>query len=228
MLFLLGILAVTGVKLKDFEAMPDDKAEDEESRLMKEWETHMKDFVPADMMTFDLPARSEEEFFETIDVIPSKVRGAWFIASGEKPDVELTIKDPFGESLIHQKNKKEDIFYFDAKSKGTFSFKFKNNKMLRNHVITFALHCGNSTEELLLSEHLSPLEEEIMGVQKSVKDFQVDQQFAALRQESHYKTLSGANSNVLWMSLVECIGVVGVTAWQLYYVKKLLDNRRVL
>ena len=74
------------------------------------------------------------------------------------------------------------------------------------------------------SEHLTPVENNLLAIQKSIKDFQVDNQFAQLRQETHYKTVASANKNVFWFSIVESFGVVAVTAWQVYYIKKLLDN----
>lgn len=166
----------------------DINAEDESAKLMKEWEEHMKDFVPADMISFELSPRGEDEFFEEIDTIPSFVRGAWFVSSGEANDIDFTILDPLKNIIFKRKNKREAIFYFDAKRKGIYSFLFKNNKMLEKRTITFALHCGNSTSEVLTKEHLGPIETEILEVSKSVKDFQLDMQFAQLRQESHSKS----------------------------------------
>lgn len=202
--------------------------DEESAELMKEWQEYMQGFVPADMITFELNPRATEEFFEEVDVLPSFIRGAWFVSSSESRDIDFSILDPSKNSIVQQKGKKEGIFYFDAKRRGEYSFVFKNTKMIQKHLITFALHCGNSTEELLKEEHLSPFEQQLLEVQKSVKDFQLDQQFAQLRMESHYKTVADANRNVFWFSLLECLGVVLVTAWQIFYIKKLLDNRRVL
>jgi hypothetical protein len=80
---------------------------------------------------------------------PSFVRGAWFVASNEQPDIDLTILDPL-KTVVYQKQKrKEGLFHFDAKRRGTYSFVFKNQKYLGKKTVTFALHCGNSTEEVL-------------------------------------------------------------------------------
>lgn len=213
--------------------VPDINAEEETSQLMKEWEENMKDFVPADMITFEMSGRGEEEFFEEIDTLPSYIRGAWFSGNTDTNDIDFTIFDPLKNVVFQRKNKREAIFYFDAKRRGIYSFVFKNNKLLKKRTVTFALHCGNSTEEVLQKEHLDPLETELLTVQKAVKDFQLDFQFAQLRQESHYKSnlqsaVASANMNVFWLSLLECVGVIGVTSWQVYYIKKLLDNRRMV
>lgn len=206
----------------------DVNADDERAKLMKEWDEHMVGFVPSDMVTFELPARGEEIFFENINVVPSYIRGAWFITSKESRDVEFAIMDPSMKVVFEKRKKPEAIFYFDAYQIGVYTFKFKNTKVIQKHIVTFALHCGNSTEEVLKSEHLTPLESQLIEVQKSIKDFQVDNQFAQLRQESHYRTVADANRNIFIFSILESIGVMAVSAWQAYYIKKLLDNRRVL
>lgn len=72
------------------------------------------------------------------------------------------------------------------------------------------------------------MEEKLLQVNKQVKDFQLDQKFAQLRQDAHMKTVSDANTSLFWLSLLECVGVVAVSLWQVYYIKKLLDNRRVI
>ena len=61
-----------------------------------------------------------------------------------------------------------------------------------------------------------------------MKDFQIDQQFAMSRQESHLDTVIGSNRNLFWLTLLECVGIFLVTSWQIFYIKKLLDNRRFL
>ena len=43
----------------------------------------MNDFVPADLITFDIKYRSLEEFHEYIDTVPSIIRGAYFVSSND-------------------------------------------------------------------------------------------------------------------------------------------------
>lgn len=210
------------------ETILDLSAEEESIDLMKEWDEKMKDFVPEDMVTFEIAARGEEEFYEVIDIVPSVIQGAWFLASGDSKDIDFSITDPLQSIIFERRGKKEAIFQVDAKRQGIYVFKFKNTKVMSGHSITFTFNSGNSTNQVLKSEHLTPVEENLVNIQKSIKDFQVDNQFAQLRQETHYKTVASANRNVFWFSLLESIGVIAVTAWQIYYIKKLLDNRRVL
>lgn len=56
----------------------------------------MSDFEPEDMLTIMIPSRQEEVFYEHIEVVPSKVRGAWYIGSGDKKIIDFWIVDPKG------------------------------------------------------------------------------------------------------------------------------------
>ena len=69
----------------------EDNLDAESAEILKEWEEHMSDFEAADLITFVLPSRKEEVFFEEISKTPSSVRGAWFVASGENDLVDFTI-----------------------------------------------------------------------------------------------------------------------------------------
>jgi hypothetical protein len=51
---------------------------------MNMWDQYMTDFEPSDMLTINIPSRQDEIFYELISEIPSKVRGAYYIGSGEK------------------------------------------------------------------------------------------------------------------------------------------------
>ena len=202
-------------------------AEEEHVQQMREWEEIMKDFSPEDMITVEIPARSEEEFFTVIDVVPTEIRGYWFLYSTSDKSMDFQITSPLNQVIFDRKSAKEAIFSISVERSGIYTFTFKNTRVMSSHIVTFAYHSGNSTSAVLTSEHLSPVEKNLMWAARAVKDFQVDSQFTQLRQESHYKTVASANKNVFWFSLIESIGIVLVTAWQIYYIKNLLENRRV-
>ena len=204
----------------------EDKEENE--KLNREWEEKMSDFTPSDMITFEIGPRGTEELFEVIDFLPSLVRGAFFVSSQESKDLTVVINAPDESELYRADRKKEGIFYFDASQRGMHHFRFTNHKFVEKLQVTVAVHTGNCTDEPLDKSHITPVEAGILELVKGVKDFQMEQQFAQLRQESHYKTVYSANRNLFWFSLLECVGVLGVSSWQVYYIKKILDHRRLI
>jgi len=55
-------------------------ADDQYDNIMAEWEQHMENFIPADMVTFDIASRTSFAFFEEIMEVPTVVRGAYFVS----------------------------------------------------------------------------------------------------------------------------------------------------
>jgi hypothetical protein len=51
---------------------------------MAQWDEQMSDFEPSDMLTVNIASRTDDTFYENIVEVPSKVRGAYYIGSGEK------------------------------------------------------------------------------------------------------------------------------------------------
>jgi emp24/gp25L/p24 family/GOLD. len=66
----------------------------------------------------------------------------------------------------------------------------------------------------------------MLEAQKDIKNYQLETQFTQLRQDTHYNTVTSANKNVFWFSFIESVLVLGVTFLQIYYVKRLLEDRR--
>lgn len=61
---------------KSEESLNHEDHNDDTMLLYQEWEEHMKDFVPEDMITFEISPRDTEEFYSEIDITPSHIRGA--------------------------------------------------------------------------------------------------------------------------------------------------------
>ena len=130
----------------------------------------MSDFVPADLITIEIGGRQKETFIEDIDFLPSRIRGAWFVSSSEKGEVSVVIEDPIKNVIFERDSKKEGIFYFEARRRGPYFFNFINPNVIESLQVTFALHSGNSSDEILSSKHLTPIEEKLLNVDKSLKD----------------------------------------------------------
>mmetsp|Transcript_47284 Transcript_47284/g.54477 ORF Transcript_47284/g.54477 Transcript_47284/m.54477 type:complete len:258 (+) Transcript_47284:39-812(+) len=217
-----------GIVDEDFEELAEELHDEEEFLLMQEWEDHMSDFVPSDLITFEIAPRSEEEFVEEITSVPTKVRGAYFVSTSDKSDINFKIVNRNKKTLFEKSGKREGIFYLDIQKKGDLSFIFSNTPFTETKQITFAVHCGNSTDELISSTHLTPLEKRINELDRTLKDARIESQFSYIREETHAKSVHKTNSYILWFSVFETLAIVGFTGWQIYYIQKLLDNRRVI
>merc|ERR1711948_50613 len=88
-----------------------------QSGLVSEWDQHMEGYVPELLLTFPLPARTDEFFFEDLpeDSPPVLIRGGFFAsASDETSDVDFSITDPKGTTIFHRASEAEGLFHFIA------------------------------------------------------------------------------------------------------------------
>jgi len=197
--------------------------------LVDEWDKHMEGFVPELLLTFPLAARSDEFFYEDIpaDSPPVLIRGGFFAsASEETSSVEFSITDPKGNIVYEKTDQAEGLFHFIAKKSGTYTFIVSNHKWMQEKMVTFTVGKGNQTH--LQPEHLTSMEDHVKAVEKTLVDIQTESTYLWIRQKSHMKAVEGIHTRVLAFCVVEFLILVGVSGFQVYYIKGLLSDRRIL
>eukprot|EP00933_Yihiella_yeosuensis_P040531 TRINITY_DN3485_c1_g1_i1.p1 TRINITY_DN3485_c1_g1~~TRINITY_DN3485_c1_g1_i1.p1 ORF type:complete len:257 (+),score=64.86 TRINITY_DN3485_c1_g1_i1:116-886(+) len=206
-------------------AAPDTK----DGGLVDEWDKHMEGFQPELLLTFPLPARHDEFFYEDIkqEQVPILVRGGFFAsASEETSSVEFSITDPKGNIIFTKEDKAEGLFHFIAKKAGTYTFIVSNHKWMQEKTVTFAVGKGNQTH--LQPEHLTTMEGQVKAIDKMLVDIQTESTYLWIRQKSHMKAVESIHTRVLSFCVVEFLILIGVSGFQVYYIKGLLSDRRVL
>eukprot|EP00971_Amphidinium_carterae_P294030 5837960-Amphidinium_carterae.1 len=101
-----------------------------------------------------------------------------------------------------------------------------NHQWMEDKMVTFAVGKQNSTH--VKSEHLDSLEERIKRVDRTLIDIQTESTYLWIRQRSHMKAVEGIHARVLSFCLVEFLILVGISGFQVYYIKGLLSDRRIL
>lgn len=199
------------------------------SGLVEEWDKHMEGFVPELLLTFPLAARSDEFFYEDLaeGASPVLIRGGFFAsASEETSSVEFSITDPKGNIIFEKQNEAEGLFHFIAKDVGTYTFIVSNHKWMQEKMVTFAVGKGNETH--LQPEHLETMEDHVKAIDKTLLDIQSESTYLWIRQKSHMKAVESIHTRVLTFCVVEFLILVGISGFQVYYIKGLLSDRRVL
>ncbi|OEH80326.1 hypothetical protein cyc_08618 [Cyclospora cayetanensis] len=202
------------------------EADQQTTTLMEEWEKHMQNFIPEMLVTFSLPARSDEYFYETIETEGVFLRGGFFVG-GEEGDsaVEFSITDPDGD-LIYKKNKSEGLFYFTAKKKGTYSFILSNHRWMESKTVTFAI--GRGVETALLPKHLSNAEEMVAQLERQLRDIQAESSYLWIRQRSLNDAAQGFLQRLSWLSGIEFLMLVATAAFHARYIVGLVSDKRIL
>ena len=88
--------------------------------IMDQWDEHMEDFEPSDLLTVQIGSRQDQIFKENVVNTPTRVRGAWFIAHGDKKVIDFWIVEPSGTMTHQTKMKNEGIFFFDVTVPGVY------------------------------------------------------------------------------------------------------------
>lgn len=211
-----------------FDAAAAAAPEDASTGLVDEWALHMEGFVPELLLTFPLPARSDEFFYEDVPAGPPVlIRGSYFAsAADEASSVEFQITDPHGDVIFKKEDSDEGIFHFIASQSGTYSFIISNHKWMTEKMVTFAVGKGNQTH--LQPEHLSTLEEHVKAIDRTLVDIQTESTYLWIRQKSHMKAVENIHTRVLAFCVVEFLILMGISGFQVFYIKGLLSDRRVL
>ncbi|CAE7194676.1 TMED7, partial [Symbiodinium sp. KB8] len=171
--------------LDALEAAKDDEAG---GGLVEEWDKHMEGFTPELLLTFPLPGRSDEFFYEDIpeNSPPVLIRGGFFAsASEETSTVEFSITDPKGNVIFEKKDQAEGLFHFMAKKSGTYTFIVSNHRWMEEKMVTFAVGKGNETH--LQPQHLTTMEDHVKSIEKTLVDIQTESTYLWIRQKSHMK-----------------------------------------
>lgn len=217
---------------KDDEDADAEKAardDDDKSDLVDEWDKHMEGYVPELLLTFPLAARTDEFFFEDLekDQVPVLIRGGFFAsASDETSEVAFSITDPKGNTIFNKASEAEGLFHFVAKLTGTYTFIVSNHKWMQEKMVTFTVGKGNQTH--LQAGHLTTVEDTVKAIDKTLVDIQTESTYLWIRQNAHMKAVESIHTRVLAFCVVEFLILVGISGFQVYYIKGLLSDRRVL
>jgi len=130
----------------------------DEEILLKEWETHMGDFVPEDMLNILLESRDQISIFTDIEVASTDVRAAYYVSGGTKKEtVDIFVHDPYGDRIVAQRGKNQGIIRFSTAKygPGTYEFVISNTRdRVDGKPITFALHSGQDDVHDEFGEHI--------------------------------------------------------------------------
>ncbi len=75
-------------------------------------------------------------------------------------------------------------------------------------------------------DKLVPAEENMQGVDRSLNDLMVQQKFFEYRKARQNEEVAAVGRKSLYIAITETLVVIGLTVWQVYYIKKMLDFRQ--
>ncbi|CAD8109709.1 unnamed protein product [Paramecium sonneborni] len=200
----------------------------ESDPLMLLWDQLMNDFDPEDLLTFELQSGSTEILYETI-AKPTTIRGAYFIPQFRLDQkIDFYIKTSNNTLLYSKERVQEGIFKIDIPEKGEYKFIFTNKRTKEPLTITFAIDVHDSHQEFLKLVDLDPLNLRIERLSMAMRDNYFYDKMAAQQFEGGLREVQNANNKLLLFSLIEIIGIIAITGWQVFYLKRILSNQRII
>ena len=142
--------------------------------------------------------------------------------------IDFWVIDPSNKISNNIKGKNEGIFSFDALQKGVYQFVFSNSGYWESKDLTFAVHLGNNTDENASKEQLDPFENNLNDALHDIKNLYSEVKFQVGRQDSHNSTVKGSLRIHFWMSILETLWIWILAVAQIFFIKKVLQHKRVI
>ncbi|SBS83497.1 hypothetical protein, conserved [Plasmodium ovale curtisi] len=190
------------------------------------WNKNMQNFEPSTLLTFEIAGNSEEYLFEDIKKINTYFRGV-FYSNNESDDneIEFVITDPDG-NIVHKKEANEGIFYFYTKKIGIYTITLKNNKWMGKKLTTVALGLGDNPS--LKSDHVKDFTNYIEKIVSETKKLKNEIKYLSSKHMIHIEKMKKITNKAFLYCFIKLFVLIFLSLFTIYYIKKLVSNKRVL
>ncbi|RPA97671.1 supernatant protein factor, C-terminal domain-containing protein [Choiromyces venosus 120613-1] len=178
-----------------------------------------------------LHAHSRECFHETLHrddrmTVTFQVGDREFGGAGNL-DIDFWIQDPSGTLKVSEHAISSGDFSFEAHLDGRYVYCFSNeNSSVGSKEVSFNVHGIVYVPEE--PESSDPLEREVRSLGEMLNQVKDEQEYIVVRERVHRNTAESTNSRVKWWSIFQ-LGVVGGNGvFQVWYLKRFFEVKRVV
>lgn len=176
--------------------------------------------------TITLPPSTKECFFEELHQ-GDKLTITYQVGDGGHLDVDFTIFDPNDHLLDSSERQSTGTFSFNAELAGRYTYCFSNEmSTVSEKVVSFNAHGIVSVPDD--GSHTDPLEKEIRELAEGLAAIKDEQEYIVMRERVHRDTAESTNDRVKWWSIFQFIVLFGVCFWQVFYLKRFFEVKRVV
>ncbi|TPX47929.1 hypothetical protein SeMB42_g03029 [Synchytrium endobioticum] len=156
------------------------------------------------------------------------------VNEGGDLDVDFWIISDDNRLLYSSHKQSTDTYGFIADRDGQIEYCFSNQMTsVADKVLTFIFE--GPEERVKLMEQLDqtegiaePLQREIEHLANGLRAIRDEQSYMVARERAHRNTAESTNSRVMWWALIESILLIGVCLWQVYYLRRFFEVKRVV
>jgi len=192
------------------------------SKFKEDWVNNMNDFISQYVYIVPVPYKKEVDYYEIIKQVPCLMRGAFLNedANSENDFIDFKIISPYNK-VIFEASSIGEIFSLNLTEKGVYKLSFYNKANNKEVYPTLIMNTGQNlvVEKENLSETEKKFDKIINFLIKNEQENKVNRGFRKKGNESLVRT----NKYFFIFSLIETIVLIGVSAWQYYYLKHLFE-----
>ena len=192
------------------------------SKFKEDWVNNMSDFISQYVYIVPVPYKKEVDYYEIIRQVPCLMRGAFLNedANSENDFIDFKIISPYNK-VIFEASSIGEIFSLNLTEKGVYKLSFYNKANNKEVYPTLIMNTGQNlvVEKENLSETEKKFDRIINFLIKNEQENKVNRGFRKKGNESLVRT----NKYFFIFSLIETIVLIGVSAWQYYYLKHLFE-----
>ncbi|KAI8924915.1 emp24/gp25L/p24 family/GOLD-domain-containing protein [Entophlyctis helioformis] len=192
--------------------------------------------APTSATTFSmqLPRYGSECFYETLNRgdrldISYEVMGG----SGSELDIDFVINNPDGSPLHVVSRERDAQFGFNSVADGQYKMCFNNLRSGAEKFVSFSI-TGPEDHKLVQAKTATTDDDQLeisRAVQllaDNVRFMRDEQAYLMRRQKRHRATAESTNFRVFWWSLAQTGLLIAVCAFQVMYLRRFFETRRVV
>lgn len=191
----------------------------------------------ASSLTFKIEPREEVCFYEELTA-GTQFNMEFEVVRGGLLDVRLKISDPSNHVMLEKLsffnrqdealNEAEGKISLFANQNGRHSICFDNtmSRWTPKVVSMFIPHGANTgvdkqalNDDVAKLTDLGPMVDSIIAIADQLDAIEIQQHHTRVREQMHRDLASTTNDRVQLWSLVESFVLIGITVWQLYYIR---------
>ncbi|KKF95342.1 Endosomal protein P24B [Ceratocystis fimbriata CBS 114723] len=188
-------------------------------------------FHTASAHNIALPAHDRECFHEELHKddrmsVTFQVGDRQFGSAGNL-DIDFWVTNPMGQYETYEKSVSNGDFSFDARFDGRYVYCFGNE------------HWGANSKEVSFNVHgivyvseadieADPLETEVRHLSELLAQVKDEQSYIVVRERTHRNTAESTNARVKWWNLFVIVVVVGESLFQVWWLRRFFEVKRVV
>lgn len=142
-------------------------------------------------------------------------------------EIDFWVEDPLRNRQYYKQAISNEDYSFTAQADGQYNYCFSNEGWTSNSKeVSFNVHGIVYVPESEMSQ--DPLETEVRKLSESLAQVRDEQGYIVVRERVHRNTAESTNGRVKWWSLFQLAVVIGEGVFQVWWLKRFFEVKRVV